>query len=71
MKRVKHDLHLLRTVAGKVRRVEHRALARLGFAAHLAYYGLVSVEAHGTYRYVAGGLGLLLILESMTGGGEP
>jgi hypothetical protein len=57
---LKHALHKL----------EHRIVARVIFGGHLTYYGLVAAEAHGTYRYAAGAVGVLLIIEVLIGEGE-
>lgn len=50
-----------------LRRAEHRTVARVALIGHLSYYGLVSLEAHGNYRYAAGVVGLILIFEALTG----
>lgn len=52
-------------------RIEHRLVARVALLSHLSYYGLVSVEAHGTYRYAAGVVGLILIIEAFAGDASP
>lgn len=54
-----------RKMLALAKRAEHRALLRLTTLGHLAYYGLVSFEAHGHYRYAAGALGVLLIAEAL------
>ena len=48
-----------------VRQAEHRMVAKLTILCHLGYYSLVSVEAHGTYRFMAGGLAVLVVWESI------
>lgn len=61
----------LRKLLAVAKRAEHRLLLRLTTMGHLAYYGLVSFEAHGHYRYAAAALGVLLIAEAVVGhGGE-
>ena len=35
---------------------------------HVAYYALVSLEAHGSYRYAAGALAVLVVVEVFKGG---
>lgn len=50
--------------------VEHKAAAKVTVGAHLAYYGLVSMEAHGHYRYAAAVVGCLMLLEAVMGNGD-
>ncbi len=62
LKRVKVLIH---RVGHRIRNIEHKLLARCAVVGHLTYYGLVSVEAHGFYRYAAGAVGILLIFEAL------
>lgn len=43
--------------------VEHTVLIRVTAVGHCIYYILVSMEAHGHYRYVAGALGIVAFSE--------
>lgn len=65
---IRERLRLLKRTA---RKVEHKLVLRTVTVGHLAYYTLVSIEAHGNYRYVAGGLGLLLLVEAIIGEDHP
>lgn len=51
-------------------RICHKTVARLTILSHADYYSLVSVEAHGTYRYAAGFLALLVAYELLMGEGS-
>lgn len=61
----------LRRLRRTLHEAEHATVARVATMGHLAYYTLVAAEAHGSYRYVAGLLGVLLVLEALGDGHEP
>jgi hypothetical protein len=61
---------VIRRIRATLQHRTHRAFIRVTAFSHLAYYGLVSVEAHGHYRYAAGVLGVLLIVEAFTGSAD-
>lgn len=65
MKRTK-----MKVLMDALHKIEHKMVARVAAFAHLAYYGLVSVEAHGNYRYAAGAIGVILIVEAVAGGAD-
>lgn len=49
----------------------HKTTGRAVFSTHIIYYGLVSVEAHGNYKFAAAACACLLIWEGLAGkGGE-
>lgn len=50
-----------------IRHAEHVLVAKVAVYGHLAYYGLVTVEAHGSYRYAAGALAVVVALELLGG----
>lgn len=60
-KDVKHAIH----------RIEHKVVARVALTGHLAYYGLVTLEAHGHYRWAAMVVGIVLLVESFMPTGAP
>lgn len=53
----------------KLAHFERKAVAKLAMYAHLSYYALVSVEAHGSYRYAAGAVLGIMVLEWVHGEG--
>lgn len=59
--------HLIADVLLAIRRIEHRIVARVAICSHLAYYVLVTAEAHGTYRYAAGVVAVVVIVEALHG----
>ena len=54
----------------RVRRDEHRVVAKAAVVGHLSYYGLVFVESHGLYGKAAFVCGVLLLVEVTMGGGK-
>lgn len=50
-----------------LRNANHRNVARAAVAAHLSYYSLVFVEAHGWYGYAGGLCGIVLLVEVLIG----
>lgn len=52
-------------------KAEHRVIGKVALGSHLSYYGLVYMEAHGTYRYAAGVVGVLMVLEALAGHDGP
>lgn len=54
----------LRELLKEAVRVEHKLIGKVAIGSHLSYYGLVAWEAHGTYRYAAGVVGLLMVVEA-------
>jgi hypothetical protein len=54
-------------IGQKIEYFEHKVLAKLMTGGHMCYYSLVAAEAHGTYRYAAGFVGTLVILETVVG----
>jgi hypothetical protein len=62
------------TAVGDAKRAQ-RALAKAGHfvviktvtICHVAYYALVSLEAHGSYRYAAGVLAIIVVVEVFKG----
>lgn len=57
----------LHDLIGAIHRAEHKMVMRAAAAGHLCYYTLVSIEAHGNYRYAAAALGVLLLVEALIG----
>lgn len=62
-RRVKHAWHRLRNR-------DHRKVARIATVSHLSYYGLVFWESHGLYGKAALICGVILVVESVLGGGS-
>lgn len=60
----------LRTIWHHVRKANHRTVARAAVAAHLSYYSLVFVEAHGWYGTAGGICGIVLLIEVILGHGN-
>jgi hypothetical protein len=52
-------------------RAEHKYAARVALWSHLSYYVLVTMEAHGNYRYAAGAVALVVVYEAFVGHSEP
>lgn len=69
----KRILVLLRRVRKLAHNAEHKVIARAAIGTHLTYYGLVTWEAHGTYRWAALAVGIIMIIEIVlphSGGSE-
>lgn len=60
-------MNIGKNVWKKALRVEQRIVARVTVGAHFAYYGLVGIEAHGSYRYAAVAVLLMMALEVASG----
>lgn len=65
----------LQTIVLRIRRclhrAEHKTVARVTLWSHLSYYVLVTLEAHGNYRYAAGAVAIVVIYEAVLGGDPP
>ena len=57
----------IKALFSHIKIVEHRAIARVAAGTHFAYYTLVGMEAHGSYRYAAGILCGLMVFEVILG----
>ncbi len=45
----------------------HKTMGRTIFGSHVLYYGMVSLESHGSYGIVAGLVAALLVWEAAVG----
>lgn len=45
---------------------EHKAIVKIAALTHYAYYGLVALEAHATYKWAAAGILLVMIHEQFS-----
>lgn len=60
----------LRDVRTAINKIGHRAVAFVAVGAHASYYGLVSLEAHGFYRYAAAVILILMAINLLSGHSE-
>jgi hypothetical protein len=61
----------IRHATGAIHKIPHTVMVKLTIGSHIAYYGLVAIEAHGNYKYAAFLCGIFICIEALSGKGVP